>query len=240
MNSVKIKSICTIYKALFSCIFPMFFVKQIFSFCGLISIQNMFKSCKITYTCMHAACEKIFEETGDPVSNHESFGGNWSVAAVLKAITMAGYEVIQAVETKEQRIWAAASIQDLMEDPEFRGVIIHQQHRHHFTCLRTEKIDGENKLYLVDSQSPGPICISPKLAMQRCIAPAYSWEAYIIMGPEMESILPTVPAVMKMQVVLPSGPTVMKQYTRTNTKRQRKKPPPGFLEAYNKLKRDKQ
>ena len=202
----------------------MFFVKQIFSFCGLISIQNMFKSCKITYTCMHAACEKIFEETGDPVSNHESFGGNWSVAAVLKAITMAGYEVIQAVETKEQRIWAAASIQDLMEDPEFRGVIIHQQHRHHFTCLRTEKIDGENKLYLVDSQSPGPICISPKLAMQRCIAPAYSWEAYIIMGPEMD-------------VVLPAASASIKQYSRTNTKRQRVKPPPGLLAAYHSLKR---
>jgi hypothetical protein len=176
---------------------------------------------------MHAACKKIFEETGDPVSNHESFGGNWSVAAVLKAITMAGYEVIQAVETKkEQRIWAAASIPELMEDPEFRGVIIHQPHRHHFTCLRTEKIDGKNKLYLVDSQSPGPLCISPKLAMQRCTSPAYAWEAYIIMGPEMESILPAASASIK-------------QYTH-NPKRKRVKPPPGFLQAYNKLKRDEQ
>jgi hypothetical protein len=182
---------------------------------------------------MHAACKKIFEETGDPVSNHESFGGNWSVAAVLKAITMAGYEVIQAVETKDKRVWKSAPIQELMEDPEFRGIIIHQPHRHHFTCLRTEKIDGENKLYLVDSQSPGPLCISPKLAMQRCTSTAYSWEAYIVMGPEME-------------VVLPNGPAVMKQYTR-EPKRQRKKPPPGFLDAYNKLndaynklKRDKQ
>ena len=204
----------------------MFFVKQFASFCALHSLQNMFKSCKITYTDMHAACQKIFEETGDPVSNHESFGGNWSVAAVLKAITMAGYEVVQAVETKEQRIWAAASIQELMEDPEFRGVIIHQPHRHHFTCLRTELIEDKLKLYLVDSQSPGPLCISPKLAMQRCTSPAYAWEAYIIMGPEMESILPAASASIK-------------QYTH-NPKRKRVKPPPGFLQAYNKLKRDEQ
>ena len=204
----------------------MFFVKQFASFCALHSLQNMFKSCKITYTDMHAACQKIFEETGDPVSNHESFGGNWSVAAVLKAITMAGYEVVQAVETKEQRIWAAASIPELMEDPEFRGVIIHQPHRHHFTCLRTELIEDKLKLYLVDSQSPGPLCISPKLAMQRCTSPAYAWEAYIIMGPEMESILPAASASIK-------------QYTH-NPKRKRVKPPPGFLQAYNKLKRDEQ
>ena len=204
----------------------MFFVKQFASFCALHSLQNMFKSCKITYTDMHAACQKIFEETGDPVSNHESFGGNWSVAAVLKAITMAGYEVIQGIETKDIRIWAAASIPELMEDPEFRGVIIHQPHRHHFTCLRTEKIDGKSKLYLVDSQSPGPLCISPKLAMQRCTSPAYAWEAYIIMGPEMESILPAASASIK-------------QYTH-NPKRKRVKPPPGFLQAYNKLKRDEQ
>ena len=201
----------------------MFFVRQFANMCGNHAIQNLFKSCKITYTEMHAACKKIFEETGDPVSNHESFGGNWSVAAVLKAITMAGYEVIQAVETKDKRVWKSAPIQELMEDPEFRGVIIHQQHRHHFTCLRTEKIDGENKLYLVDSQSPGPLCISPKLAMQRCVSTAYSWEAYIVMGPEMES-------------VLPNGPTVMKQYSRTNTKRQRVKPPDAFLNAYHSLK----
>jgi len=207
----------------------MFFVRQFANFCGLHAIQNMFKSCKITYTDMHAACEKIFEETTDPVSNHESFGGNWSVAAVLKAVTMAGYEVIQAVETKEQRVWAAASIQDLMENPDFRGIIIHQPHRHHFTCLRTELIEDNLKLYLVDSQSPGPLCISPKLAMQRCISTAYSWEAYIVMGPEMES-------------VLPNGSAVMKQYTRDtkhtrDPKRQRVKPPPGFLAAYHNLKR---
>ena len=202
----------------------MFFVKQFANFCGLHSIQNLFKSCKITYTDMHSACKRIFEETTDPVSNHESFGGNWSVSAVLKAITMAGYEVIQAVETKDIRVWTAASIQDLMEDPEFRGIIIHQPHRHHFTCLRTELIEDKLKLYLVDSQSPGPLCISPKLAMQRCTSPAYAWEAYIIMGPEMESILPAASASIK-------------QYTH-NPKRQRKKPPPGFLDAYNKLKRD--
>ena len=202
----------------------MFFVKQWLNFCGLISVQNMFKSCKITYTDMHAACEKIFEETGDPVSNHESFGGNWSVAAVLKAITMAGYEVIQAVSTKDKRIWTAASIPELMEDPEFRGILIHQPHRHHFTCLRTELIEDKLKLYLVDSQSPGPLCISPKLAMQRCISTAYSWEAYIVMGPEMESILPTVPAVMR-------------QYTRDTKRRRVQPPPPGLLAAYQNLKR---
>lgn len=201
----------------------MFFVRQFASFCGLHAIQNMFKSCKITYTDMHSACKKIFEETTDPVSNHESFGGNWSVAAVLKAVTMAGYDVIQAVETKDKRVWTASSIQDLMEDPEFRGVIIHQPYRHHFTCLRTEKIEDKLKLYLVDSQSPGPICISPKLAMLRCCSTAYSWEAYVVMGPEMESVLPTVP-------------TVMKQYTR-DTKRQRVQPPPGLLAAYHSLKR---
>lgn len=204
----------------------MFFVKQFANFCALHSLQNMFKSCKITYTDMHSACEQIFEETGDPVSNHESFGGNWSVAAVLKAVIMAGYEVIQAVETKEERIWTAASIQDLMKDPEFRGIIIHNPRRHHFTCLRTEMIEDKLKLYLVDSQSQGPLCISPKLAMSRCVSHAYAWEAYIVMGPEME-------------VVLPAGPTVMKQYTR-EPKRQRVKPPPGFLEAYKKLKRDEQ
>ena len=202
----------------------MFFVKQFANCCGLHSIQNMFKSCKITYKDMHSACEQIFKETGDPVSNHESFGGNWSVAAVLKVVTMAGYQVVQAVETKEQRRWTASSIQELIKNPEFRGVLIHQPHRHHFTCLRTEKIDGENKLYLVDSQSPGPICISPKLATQRCISTAYAWEAYIIMGPEMESILPTVPAVMR-------------QYTRDTKRRRVQPPPPGLLAAYQNLKR---
>ena len=44
------------------------------------------------------------------------------------------------------------------------------------------------------------------------------------MGPEMES-------------VLPNGPTVIKQYTR-DTKRQKVLPPPGFMEAYNKLKKN--
>tara|TARA_B110000908_G_scaffold97680_1_gene115310 strand:+ start:1368 stop:1988 length:621 start_codon:yes stop_codon:yes gene_type:complete len=200
----------------------MFFIRQYANMCGLHAIQNLFKSCHISAIDMHNACLQIFEETTDPVSNHESFGGNWSVSAVLRAITMAGYRVDRAIKTQEKRIWTAPFIPDLMKNPKFRGIIIHQPHRHHFACMRVEMVDGKNKLYFVDSQSSGPICISPTIAMQRCIETAYMWEAYIIMGDPMEYV----------------APSPLSSIGSINlNKRQKTKPSEEFLKSYHSLKK---
>ena len=48
------------------------------------------EKCPITSEDMHYACETIHKNTGDPIQNHESIGGNWSVAAVLQALQSKG------------------------------------------------------------------------------------------------------------------------------------------------------
>ena len=59
-----------------------------------------------------------------------------------------------------------------MAQNDFRGFIIHQPQKHHFTCIRPEDVDGKRHLYYVDSQSDGPVRISPRLATRRCLAAA--------------------------------------------------------------------
>lgn len=168
----------------------MFFVRQQSNQCGLHAIQNLFKSALITAEDLHTSCEDINKETGDAITNHESFGGDWSVSAVIKAITVQGYSVTRSVNTKRQRDWCVDSIDTLMKRDDFRGFIIHQPQSRHFTCLRPEEVGGERHLYYVDSQARGPIRISPKLAVRRCLEPAYAWEPFLISGPEMNYVGP--------------------------------------------------
>lgn len=168
----------------------MFFVRQQSNQCGLHAIQNLFKSALMTRDDLHAACDKIHEQTGDAVTNHESFGGDWSVEAVCEAIRERGYTVERAVQSKKGRVWSAPPIDTLLQDSMFRGFLVHQPINHHFTCIRPEKVANVNCLFYVDSQSSGPIRISPRLAMRRCLATAYSWEPFVIMGPDMEYVAP--------------------------------------------------
>lgn len=166
----------------------MFFSRQKTNQCGLHAIQNVLKTAKVTETDIHNACQDIKDKTGDIVSNHESFGGNWSVHAVLQTLVGHGYTVEPGVSSKREREWKGPPISELLQDETFRGMIIHQPTNRHFTCLRPEKEGGDTHLYYVDSQSDGPRRISPKLASRRCLAGAYSWEPFIIKGPEMERI----------------------------------------------------
>jgi len=166
----------------------MFFSRQKTNQCGLHAIQNVLKTAKITEIDMHKACQDINDKTGDIISNHESFGGNWSVQAVLQTLVKHGYTIEPGVSSKNDREWSGAPIQELLQDKTFRGMVIHQPTTRHFTCLRPEKKGNETHLYYVDSQSDGPIRISPKLASRRCLAKAYSWEPFIIKGPEMERV----------------------------------------------------
>lgn len=166
----------------------MFFVRQQNNQCGLHAIQNLFKSASITREDLHTACVNIHKETGDMVENHESFGGDWSVAAVICAIQKRGYTVERAVKSSEGREWVVSDLESLLKDPLFRGVLIHQNR--HFTCIRPEKVDNEHHLYYVDSQSDGPIRISPRLAIRRCLAMAYAWEPFVVHGEEMEYVPP--------------------------------------------------
>lgn len=169
----------------------MFFVKQKTNQCGLHAIQNMLKSAKITKRDLHQSCEDIEKRTGDRIYNHESFGGDWSVHAVLQTLVRHGYEIEPAVSSKNGREWVGPSMQDLLKDDNFRGMIVHQPLNRHFTCLRPEETDGAKSLYYIDSQSSGPIPISPNLASRRCLAAAYMWEPYIVKGPEMEYVKPS-------------------------------------------------
>lgn len=169
----------------------MFFVRQQSNQCGLHAIQNLFKSASVTRDDLHRACASIHKETGDAVSNHESFGGDWSVEALCQALHNRGYNVERAVETKNERTWRAPDMDTLAQDPLFRGFLIHQPTNHHFTCIRPETVDGDNLLYYVDSQSAGPIRISSRLAMRRCLAAAYAWEPFVVRGPEMDYVEPT-------------------------------------------------
>tara|TARA_B110000285_G_C15052370_1_gene577692 strand:- start:64 stop:735 length:672 start_codon:yes stop_codon:yes gene_type:complete len=166
----------------------MFFVRQQSNQCGLHAIQNMFKSASITTEDMRAACEDIHTQTGDAVYNHESFGGDWSVSAVIAAIVRRGYRVETAVSSKSERTWSITTISELLKDETFRGMIVHQPLARHFTCLRPEIVDGVRQLFYVDSQSSGPLQISPKLATRRCLAAAYAWEPYVVKGEIMEFV----------------------------------------------------
>ena len=168
----------------------MFFVRQQSNKCGLHAIQNLFKSAAITSKDLHEACTSIHEETGDRITNHESYGGDWSVAAVLKAMFAHGYEIKRAVKSGTTREWCVETIEDMMAQNDFRGFIIHQPQKHHFTCIRPEDVDGKRHLYYVDSQSDGPVRISPRLATRRCLAAAYAWEPFLVQGPEMDYVEP--------------------------------------------------
>lgn len=168
----------------------MFFVRQQTNQCGLHAIQNMLKTAAITRDDMRTACQHIHEQTGDPIRNHETFGGDWSVSAVLQALHDRGFTVGRAVSSKQEREWSGASMDELLEDDSFRGFIVHQPLQRHFTCMRPETVDGEKYLYYVDSQSMGPIRISSRLAMRRCLAAAYAWEPYVVKGDEIEYVAP--------------------------------------------------
>lgn len=196
----------------------MFFVRQRSNQCGLHAIQNMFKSSAITNDDMSSACNDIHKQTGDALFNHESFGGDWSVSAVLAAIVRKGYTVEPAVFTKNERTWIGSDISELLSDKDFRGMIIHQPLSRHFTCVRPENVNGQRSLYYVDSQSEGPIRISPKLAMRRCLARAYSWEPYVVKGPEMEYVAP---------IPLPALPSPMER-----EQKRAQRPPDDFMKAW--------
>tara|TARA_B110000093_G_scaffold158498_1_gene177568 strand:- start:274 stop:909 length:636 start_codon:yes stop_codon:yes gene_type:complete len=172
----------------------MFFARQKTNQCGLHAIQNLFKSAKITESDMHDACKDIHEKTGDMISNHESFGGDWSVEAVLQTVVKHGYSIEPGICSKSGRQWSGAHLSELIEDDKFRGMIVHQPRSHHFTCLRPETGPDGTHLYYVDSQSDGPRRISPNLASRRCLAEAYSWEPYIVKGPEMDYVSLSAPA----------------------------------------------
>ena len=79
---------------------------------------------------------------------------------------------------------------DLLQDDTFRGFLLHQPMRRHFACMRPEKVGDERHLYYVDSQSQGPIRISTRLALRRCLSPAYAWEPYAVHGDEMPYVAP--------------------------------------------------
>lgn len=169
----------------------MFFVRQQSNQCGLHAIQNLFKSAAITRDDLHEACQTIHKTTGDAVRNHESFGGDWSVEAVTQAMHNRGYTVKRAVKSnRSERTWALDDMDSLAKDPMFRGFLIHQPINHHFTCIRPEKVEDDTHLYYVDSQAAGPIHISSRLAMRRCLASAYAWEPFAIHGPEMDYVAP--------------------------------------------------
>jgi len=168
----------------------MFFVRQQSNQCGLHAIQNMLKTAAITKDDMRSACETIHKQTGDPLHNHETLGGDWSVSAVLQALRGREFRVNRAVVSKQEREWSGPSMEELMSDPSFRGFIVHQPMQRHFTCMRPETIDGEQHLYYVDSQSKGPMRISSRLATRRCLAAAYAWEPYAVHGDEIEYVAP--------------------------------------------------
>lgn len=202
----------------------MFFVRQKTNQCGLHAIQNMFKSAKITNQDMHDTCKDIHDKTGDHIHNHESFGGDWSVEAVLQTLVRHGYTVEPAISSKNEREWVGPPIAELLQDNEFRGMIVHQPMNRHFTCLRPEEKDGEQELYYIDSQSGGPRKISPNLASRRCLAAAYAWEPYIVKGPEMEYVEP-------LQLPLPGSP-----YDGGIRESKRvKRPSEDFMQAWHSL-----
>ena len=163
----------------------MFFVRQRSNKCGLHAIQNMFESAAVTEDDLSGACRAIQEKTGDPVHNHETFGGDWSCSAVLQASRNRGYEVRRAVNSGHERAWSSPDIETLMEDDAFRGIILYQPRQRHFTCARPQDVDGTRSLYYVDSQADGPVKMSPKLLARRCVGAAYAWEPFLVHGDKM-------------------------------------------------------
>lgn len=198
-----------------------FFVRQQTNQCGLHALQNMFKSAALTKRDMHAACEAIFKQTGDPIYNHESMGGDWSVAAIVTVLQMEGYQVSGAVSSKAKRTWSGKSLEVLLTDPQFRGIILHQPKNRHFTCLRPEEVDGQRHLFFVDSQSSGPIRISIRLAERRCLATAYAWEPYVVMGQPMDFVAPP----PELQVTTPAR----------CSKRAKRRPSEDFMKRWKAL-----
>tara|TARA_B110000977_G_scaffold185388_2_gene250140 strand:- start:760 stop:1386 length:627 start_codon:yes stop_codon:yes gene_type:complete len=201
----------------------MFFVRQHNNQCGLHAIQNMFKSAAMVTNDMHTACVKIEKDTGDPIINHESMGGDWSVAAIITALELRGYKIHRAVESRQCRQWSGDSLETLLKNEQFRGMIVHQPMNQHFTCLRPEQVDGQQQLFYVDSQADGPIRISTRLAERRCLAPAYSWEPYCVMGGEMEYVAP---------VAIPKEPSIKE--------RPRLRPSAEFMKDWHALRNNTQ
>ncbi len=169
----------------------MFFAKQKSNRCGLHAIQNVLKTAAIDAQDMQKACQTIEKNTGDPIHNHESLSGYWSVSAVLQALRSRNFEVYAAIESRTERTWVGPPLDTLAKDPLFKGIVLHQPIDRHFTCIRPETIDGTTHLYYVDSQSQGPIRISPRLALRRCLSKAYSWEPYVIRGEDLEYVKPS-------------------------------------------------
>lgn len=172
----------------FICVKEMFFAKQKSNQCGLHAIQNVLKTAAINSQDMQKACQTIEKNTGDAIHNHESLSGYWSVSAVLQALRNRDFEVYAAVESRSERTWTGPPLDKLSEDPMFKGLVLHQPIERHFTCIRPETVDGATHLYYVDSQSQGPIRISSRLAMRRCLSKAYSWEPYVIRGEDLEYV----------------------------------------------------
>jgi len=199
----------------------MFFERQFSQECGLHAIHNMFKSAAITRDDVHRACGSIENKTGDSTLNHESFSGDWSCSAILETIRNKGYEVNRAIHSsRTSRDWTDQTLEKLMSDNTFRGMIVYQPFNRHFTCVRPETISHEKYLYYVDSMARGPIRISPRLVMRRCISKAYQWEPFIVKGPEMEFVPLQTPS-----------PTILGYCTRAS-KRQKFTPTSEFLDAW--------
>lgn len=196
----------------------MFFAKQKLNQCGLHAIQNVLKTAAITNEDMKKACQHIHKQTGDPLHHHETFGGDWSVSAVLQALRSRGFEVYRAVQSKKERTWSGPPLEELAKDPLFQGIILHQPVNRHFTCIRPHTIDDHTHLYYVDSQSDGPRRISTKLAMRRCLSKAYAWEPFVVRGKSLEYVpLPQESVTMK--------PSTMKPYSA-------QKPSEAFLKEW--------
>ena len=193
----------------------MFFARQRSNKCGLHAIQNMFQSALMTESDLSEACREIHKQTGDPVNNHETFGGDWSCSAVLQAIRNRGYEVRRAVNSGQERVWSAPEVEVLMNDNTFRGIILYQPQQRHFTCARPQEVDGENALFYVDSQSDGPVKISPRLLSRRCVSAAYKWEPFLVHGNVMEHVPPKEDVVSTIQQI--------------STKRRKFEPSAGFM-----------
>ena len=199
----------------------MFFAKQKSQQCGLHAIQNVLKTGAITRQDMDSACKSIHEQTGDAIQNQQAYTGDWSVSAVLQALRARDFEVYQAVETKQDREWKGPSMDELVQDEMFQGIILHQPLQRHFTCIRPEDENGQKNLYYVDSQSSGPRRISSRLATRRCLANAYAWEPFVVKGKDIEYVPPNnVPDV-------PELPDV-NQFN----ERPREKPSEEFLQAW--------
>lgn len=168
----------------------MFFAKQKSNQCGLHAIQNVLKTAAVNSDDMKKACNTIHTQTGDAIHNHESFSGDWSVSAVLQALRNRDFEVYRAVESRQERTWSGPPLNDLMKDPMFKGLVLHQPMQRHFTCIRPEQVDDETQLYYVDSQASGPQRISSRLATRRCLSKAYAWEPYVVRGEDLEYVQP--------------------------------------------------